>query len=441
VDWGDTTTYSCTVTAGSGTVTGVTVQIGSAAAFALSDAGGGTWSADHVNTLLEVGASQTVTFTATADDAQTGTDTITLTVVDPFVALSGTHWMLDENTTIVDGSTNSFGAWSTTNLTIADAGTHFAVTESTDAGGTQHLATGTNANTTSGPCTYVVEAKKPTGGRDWIAFGSNTTSAWFNIASGTIGTVGGGGNVATITDLGDGWYRCAVFVPAGGGQFQWWPANANTSVSYQGDGRVSTHVRSELLTQRRASDVNERVGTAGNFLQATAVSQPFLWDGTTWSQASGLYFNGSEFMLAATGTAAQPDTVVVVWAAASAAGTYGVFGGGSGTAGGMRAESSLINLLAGSTVSTGQAPETSPMISVARFDGASSWHRKNGTQSADVNPGTTSRTGGLTIGIDYSAPYLTGSILDVAHFPGGLDATGAARIEKALAQLRSITLA
>jgi hypothetical protein len=41
--------------------------------------------------------------------------------------------------------------------------------------------------------------------------GSGSVIGWYNIGSGTLGTIGGGG-IASITSMGNGWYRCALTV-------------------------------------------------------------------------------------------------------------------------------------------------------------------------------------------------------------------------------------
>lgn len=63
---------------------------------------------------------------------------------------------------------------------------------------------------------YTSSYELKAGERNWACIqntsgGSN--SAFFNLAAGTIGTLVGAGTTATMTALGDGWYRCSVSSP------------------------------------------------------------------------------------------------------------------------------------------------------------------------------------------------------------------------------------
>jgi len=66
--------------------------------------------------------------------------------------------------------------------------------------------------TTSGATTLSIYAK--TSGYDWIKLfmvNSSTCSANFNISTGVLGTTGGSAfSTSTITDVGEGWYRCTM---------------------------------------------------------------------------------------------------------------------------------------------------------------------------------------------------------------------------------------
>lgn len=68
---------------------------------------------------------------------------------------------------------------------------------------------------TAVPYTLSFYAKKD--GRTWIrAFFSGLASTWFNIDSGTVGTVASG-FTASIVDAGNGWYRCSISGTAAAG--------------------------------------------------------------------------------------------------------------------------------------------------------------------------------------------------------------------------------
>jgi len=84
----------------------------------------------------------------------------------------------------------------------------------------------------SGANTISIYAKAA--GKNWLALintsGSNF-AAWFNIATGTIGTVISG-YTATITPVGNGWYRCALTATSGSFSFhQWAMTDADNSQS------------------------------------------------------------------------------------------------------------------------------------------------------------------------------------------------------------------
>ena len=73
-------------------------------------------------------------------------------------------------------------------------------------------------------------------GRNWIAVLSNNGNfTYFDIANGTIGTVAAT-STATITDYGNGWYRCSVYNTHGSFGALIQLATANNATSYLGDG-------------------------------------------------------------------------------------------------------------------------------------------------------------------------------------------------------------
>jgi len=79
--------------------------------------------------------------------------------------------------------------------------------------------------------TLSVFAKK--GERTWIVLRLGGTNTFFNLDDGTIAA--GSVNSPTITNFGNGWYRCTVTSSAGT-QGQFWLATNSTTTSYTGDG-------------------------------------------------------------------------------------------------------------------------------------------------------------------------------------------------------------
>ncbi len=79
--------------------------------------------------------------------------------------------------------------------------------------------------------TLSVFAKK--GERTWIVLRLGGINTFFNLDDGTIAA--GSVNSPTITNFGNGWYRCAV-TSSLGTQGQFWLATNSTTTSYTGDG-------------------------------------------------------------------------------------------------------------------------------------------------------------------------------------------------------------
>jgi hypothetical protein len=71
-----------------------------------------------------------------------------------------------------------------------------------------------------------------------LAFGAGT-GAWFDLVNGTVGTLTNAPTSTTITNAGNGWWRCswtkAATITSGAG-FNIYPGIADGSASYQGDG-------------------------------------------------------------------------------------------------------------------------------------------------------------------------------------------------------------
>ena len=93
-----------------------------------------------------------------------------------------------------------------------------------------------NLTIPGGACTWSIFAKA--GERSWlqfIAYNSSTNFfTWFNLSNGTIGT-NAAGNTATITPVGNGWYRCSITRSAGADYAQFYTANGDNNGSYLGE--------------------------------------------------------------------------------------------------------------------------------------------------------------------------------------------------------------
>ena len=128
----------------------------------------------------------------------------------------------------------------TANATTSPDGTVDAdsLVADTSTGGHQATQTATTAATAT---TFSVYAKQ--NGYTWVGLGitdsgSTVRVSYFNLAAGTVGTVGTG-ITASIVNAGNGWYRCIVTVAtalAGSNTLRVYVTNADNVTSFTGDG-------------------------------------------------------------------------------------------------------------------------------------------------------------------------------------------------------------
>jgi hypothetical protein len=98
-----------------------------------------------------------------------------------------------------------------------------------------------SAGTVSTTETHSVYAKA--GGYDWLRLSiGNTLFVWFNVSSGTIGTITGASS-PIIQPVGNGWYRCSISgARVGSVNNTLIPSPSDNVVSYTGDGTSGVHV-------------------------------------------------------------------------------------------------------------------------------------------------------------------------------------------------------
>jgi hypothetical protein len=126
-----------------------------------------------------------------------------------------------------------------TNAVIAPDGTLSADTLIEDATNNQHFISKAAA-VSSGSVTMSVYAKAA--GRNWIRIQTYSgVFAWFNVSTGALGTVQSG-CTASITSVGNGWYRCAATVQYVNQTNYVFLANADGATSYTGDGYSGVHI-------------------------------------------------------------------------------------------------------------------------------------------------------------------------------------------------------
>jgi len=131
---------------------------------------------------------------------------------DP-VTLACKGLLIEESrTNLVDTSTLT--SWSASNCTVGADGT-FATVGSyliTVTGASQSVVRAVSV--TSGQ-SYSMSCYYKRGNADWVRIAlqsSGTNAAWFNLSTVSVGTINGAGNTASITDAGNGWYRCVLNV-------------------------------------------------------------------------------------------------------------------------------------------------------------------------------------------------------------------------------------
>jgi hypothetical protein len=90
--------------------------------------------------------------------------------------------------------------------------------------------------TTGNPYTFSVYLKASE--RTWalVWFDSEIAGAYVNLSTGALGTISSG-VTASVTDAGNGWYRCVITKTIGtGGAIRVFTALGNNDVSYTGNG-------------------------------------------------------------------------------------------------------------------------------------------------------------------------------------------------------------
>jgi hypothetical protein len=174
---------------------------------------------------------------------------------------------------------------------------------------------GQSVTTTATAHTATVYAKPA--GRDWLymANASTSQSAYFNVSTGVIGAIVGS-TTATITPVGNGWYRCSITsTPAAGAQiYAFYATNANNSFSYTGDGTSGlflwgTQLEAGAFATSYIPTVASQVTRTGDFTSIVAPNFAPWYnqsEGTFVVEVS--YLNASTTSLAATAYSGDPGT-------------------------------------------------------------------------------------------------------------------------------------
>jgi hypothetical protein len=111
--------------------------------------------------------------------------------------------------------------------------------------------------TTSGQHTISIYAKANSLNWVWLrgVQSSANVRAWFNLSTGTIGTVETNGT-ANIESVGNGWYRCSLTIAnhQSGFEFYYGVANANNTTNYVGSGQSIFVQDAQLVEGSTAKD-------------------------------------------------------------------------------------------------------------------------------------------------------------------------------------------
>jgi hypothetical protein len=163
---------------------------------------------------------------------------------------------------------------------------------------------------------------------------SSNRAAEFNLSSGTVAAVDGSA-AASITDVGDGWYRCALAVPctaSGSASIEILLGTAGLSVtnpSYTGDGTSGILIwGAQLETGSTATDY-QRVTTAFDVTQAGVAECYYLsFDGTDdFLLTSNIDFSATDEMTVVAGVRKLSDAAggMIAGTSTSPVGVNGTF--------------------------------------------------------------------------------------------------------------------
>ena len=111
-------------------------------------------------------------------------------------------------------------------------------------------------NSASGSVTATIYAKAGTA--NWLGFGSGYTNgaetAWFNLSTGTCGAVAAGGT-STMTDAGNGWWRCSHTRSSWtGGAIIAFITNANSATAFNAAGTETIYLWGAQLSDSASLD-------------------------------------------------------------------------------------------------------------------------------------------------------------------------------------------
>lgn len=202
------------------------------------------------------GASNPATFVNSSGYVTAATNNQPRFDFDP-VTLACKGLLIEESRTNLEKNSDNFAAWTLTRCTVSsdattgpDGATSGDKLVETLVAASTHYAYQFVSTTNGQPHTFSMYVKAAE--RSWICiiFGANNSAfngaaTYFDVANGTLGTVGTG-TTATITAAGNGWYRITATQTAtattSGAVVQVNLASANNTNSYAGDGTSGLYV-------------------------------------------------------------------------------------------------------------------------------------------------------------------------------------------------------
>ena len=131
----------------------------------------------------------------------------------------------------------------TTNTVVAPDGTLTGEKLVENTAAIQHFI---NQSFTASNIAYTFSVYAKAAERNWLVLypGGSGTAVWFNLSTGTVGTVEASVTSSSITHVGNGWYRCSLTatLPAASATRGIYLANADGSASYTGNGFAGVYI-------------------------------------------------------------------------------------------------------------------------------------------------------------------------------------------------------
>jgi hypothetical protein len=187
-------------------------------------------------------------------------------------------WSADSGVTRADATVDALSTWTPANL-VDWAGSAPELIETADTGEHSISDTGTSS-LVIGPTKLSVELEAVNRDWAWLKLGTGTLIAHFDLANGTVGTVGAGATASIEAGSEAGRWLCTVYGVTAATNMAVGASPADGVTSYEGSvGLSAIKARSPVLTQHRASGWTSQVygGAAGPAMaQATPASQLFV---------------------------------------------------------------------------------------------------------------------------------------------------------------------